>query len=102
MPDEVYLDDPEPVGAPETGSACIARERRDAAERKRAERPRRRAKGIPKPRLLDAAIATAFSDLSRQGGLRDRVKKQKSYEGVAYALADLVGHAMETFVEHRV
>jgi hypothetical protein len=103
MPEEVYLDDPEPdAGAPETGSARTARERRDAAQRKREERARRKAKGVPEPRLVDAAIATAFSDLSRQGGLRARVKKQRSYEGIAYGLADLVAHAIEPFVERRV
>ncbi len=98
MPEEVYLDDP----APETGSARTARERRDAAERKRAERARRRAEGIPEPRLVDAAIATALCDLSRRGGLRARVREQKSYEGISYGLADVLGQAMEELVERRV
>ena len=101
MPEEVHLDEPEPESAPETGSARSARERRDAADRKRAERARRRAEGIPEPALVDRAIATALSDLSRRRGLRARVREQKSFEGIAYGLADLVGQAMEELVERR-
>ena len=101
MPEEIYLDDPEPVGAPETGSARTAREKRDAAQRKRYERARRRAKGIPEPRLVDAAIAIALCDLSRRGGLRARVKEQRGYDGIAYGLADVLGQAMEELVERR-
>ncbi|SDM31294.1 hypothetical protein SAMN05216360_101520 [Methylobacterium phyllostachyos] len=97
MPEEIYLDDP----APETGSARTARERRDAAERKRAERARRKAEGIPEPRLVDAAIATALSDLSRRGGLRARVREQRSFEGISYDLGGLLGQAMEELVERR-
>lgn len=105
MPYEIHLD-PEPeaepeAGAPETGSARTARERRDAAERKRAERARRRAEGIPKPRLVNAAIATALSDLTRRGGLRARVREQKNLEGIAYGLADVLGQAMQELVERR-
>lgn len=103
IPEEVYLDDPEPdAGAPETGSARTACERRDAAERKRAERARRKAEGIPEPRLVDAAVATALSDLTLRAGLRARVRELKSYEGISYGLADVLGQAIETFVERRV
>lgn len=103
MPEDIPLDDPEPdAGAPETGSARTARERRDAAERKRAERARRKAEGIPEPRLVDAAVATVLSDLTLRAGLRARVRELKSYEGISYGLADVLGQAIETFVERRV
>ncbi|MEE7490580.1 hypothetical protein SAMN02799622_04210 [Methylobacterium sp. UNC378MF] len=104
MPYEIHLDpesEAEDASAPESGSARTARERRDAAERKRAERARRRAEGIPEPRLVEAAIATALCDLSRRGGLRARVKEQRSYDGIAYGLDAVLGQAMEELVERR-
>lgn len=101
MPEDSPLDDPEDDGAPETGSARSAREKRDAAERKRKERARRRAEGIPESRLVDAAICTALADLSRRQDMRARVKSQRSYNGLHYSLRDLVGQAMEEFVERR-
>ncbi|MFC6388710.1 hypothetical protein ACFQDP_05000 [Methylorubrum zatmanii] len=101
MPEDVYLDDAEPESAPETGSARSARERRDAADRKRAERARRKAAGIPEPALVDRAIATALADLSCRGGFRARAREQKGFEGIAYGLADLIGQAMEELVERR-
>ncbi|MEE7462918.1 hypothetical protein MFUR16E_17515 [Methylobacterium fujisawaense] len=98
MPEDVPLNDPEPEpqddGAPETGSAPTACEKRDAAQRKRAE-------GIPEPRLRWAAIATALCDLSRRGGLRVRVREQTSFGGISYDLGGLLGQAMVELVERR-
>ncbi len=98
MPEDIPVDEP---CAPETGSARSARERRDAADRKRAERARRRAEGIPEPTLVDRAIATALADLSRRGRLRARATAQKSFEGISYDLARVLGQAMEELVERR-
>ena len=103
MPEDIPLDGPEDEaeGTPETGSARSARERRDAADRKRAERARRRAEGIPEPALVDRAIATALADISRRGRFRQRAKAQSSFEGLAIKLEAILGQAMEELVQRR-
>lgn len=101
MPDEVHLDEPEDDVAPETGSARAARERRDAADRKRAERARNRAAGIPDPRVVDAAIATAIAAINRRANFRARAKSQGSFEGLNISLEAILGQAIQELVEHR-
>ena len=105
LPEDVPLDDPEPEaeddGAPETGSARTAREKRDAAQRKRDERARNRKNGIPDPALVDRAIATAIGDISKRARFRDRVKEQRGLQGLAIGLDAILGQAMEEPVERR-
>jgi hypothetical protein len=106
MPYEIELDpepepEPEDASAPESGSARTAREKRDAAERKRAERARNRKAGIPDPALVDRAIATAIGDISKRARFRDRVKEQRGLQGLAFGLDAILGQAMEELVERR-
>ena len=105
MPEDVPLDDPEPEpeydNAPEIGSARTAREKRDAAQRKRDERARNRKNGIPDPALVDRAIATAIGDISKRARFRDRVKQRRGLQGLAIGLDAILGQAMEELVERR-
>jgi hypothetical protein len=73
------LDDPE--GAPETGSARSAREKRDAAQRKRDERARREAEGMLDPRVVDSAIPTAIADICIRANFRGRAEAKGSMGG---------------------
>jgi hypothetical protein len=100
MPEEVHLD-PEPVRAPETGSARTARERREAAERKRRERARRKRGGVPDPQLVDRAIATALHDISRRAAFRSRAKALGNFSGMAITLEAILGQSIQELVEHR-
>jgi hypothetical protein len=106
MPYEIELDpepepEPEDASAPESGSARTAREKRDAAERKRAERARNRKAGIPDPALVDRAIATALGDISRRARFRERVQVQQGMQGLAIGLDAILGQAMQELVERR-
>ncbi len=103
LPENIPLDDPEPdhEGAPETGSARSARERRDAAQRKRDERARRKAGGMPDPRVIDSAIATAIADICIRANFRGRAKAKGSMRGLAIGLDAIVGQVMQVLVEER-
>lgn len=103
LPEDGPVDDPEPEadGAPETGSARTARERRDAAQRKRDERARRKAEGMPDPRVVDSAVATAIAAISRRARFRQRAKAQSSFQGLHLGLEAILGQAIQELVEHR-
>lgn len=103
MPLDIPLDDPDDdaEGAPETGSARSARERRDAAQRKRDERARRKAGGMPDPRVVDAAIATAIADICIRADFRGRAKAKSSIKGLSIGLDAIIGQVMQVLVEQR-
>ena len=58
----------------ETPSAQAAAGRRGEAERKRIERAKRKAQGLPDPRLVDNAIASALANVLQKGDAANRIK----------------------------
>jgi len=85
--------------APETPSAKAAAARRAEAERKREERAKKRAEGIPDPRAVDAAVIGAIVAAAARRGHGRTISQTKSLAGLAISLQDLVGGAMQDLVE---
>lgn len=64
-----------PLPAPiESASAAAAAGRRGEAQRKRDERAARKAEGLPDPRIVDAAIASALATVLQKGDAANRIK----------------------------
>ena len=64
-----------PLPAPlESPSAQAAAGRRGEAQRKRDERAARKAEGLPDPRLVDNAIASALANVLQKGDAANRIK----------------------------
>lgn len=85
----------------ENPSAERARTRRDAAERKRRERVRRREAGMPDPRSVDSAIAQAVATILTQASIPSQIRERRSMDGIAVSLRSIVGEAMQILVEGR-
>ena len=85
--------------APETPSAKAAAARRAEAERKREERAKKRAEGVPDPRAVDAAVIGAIVAAAARRGHGRTISHTKSLAGLAISLQDLVGGAMQDLVE---
>ncbi|GJD46555.1 hypothetical protein AFCDBAGC_4437 [Methylobacterium cerastii] len=62
---------PDPI---ESTSAQAAAGRRGEAERKRIERAARKAEGLPDPRLVDNAIASALATVLKKGNAAVRIQ----------------------------
>lgn len=94
---------PEPdASAPaETPSARAAALRRAEAERKRGERAKRKAEGVPDPRTVDAAIIGAVVAACARRGHPRTIAQTKSLAGLAITLQDIVGGTMQELVENR-
>lgn len=58
----------------ESPSAQAAAGRRGEAQRKRVERAERKAQGLPDPRVVDAAIASALATVLVKGNAAARIK----------------------------
>lgn len=81
--DDLGLDDEAPEEAQAarlSGSALLAAQRRADAKRKRLERARRRDAGLPDPRTVDAAIASAIAYVMRENQAAERVARAGSME----------------------
>lgn len=85
--------------APETPSAKAAAARRAEAERKREERAKRRADGVPDPRAVDAAVIGAIVAACVRRGHGRTISQTKSLAGLPISLQDIVGGAMQELVE---
>lgn len=69
------------------------------AERKRRERQERRDAGLPDPRIVDAAIATAFADICVLGEAPRRIIRDRSTDKVLVYLRAVVEGALRILVE---
>jgi hypothetical protein len=92
-----------PTEAPperETGSARVARERREAADRQRRSRANR-ARAIEDLKAkaeLDAAIAGALRTVLLRAGIASTIRTQADLEGARVSLFSLMGEAMNALV----
>ncbi|WP_264048935.1 hypothetical protein [Methylobacterium flocculans] len=89
---------PTPIENP---SAERARTRRDAADRKRRERAKRRDAGLPDPRSVDSALAQALATVIMRAGIPARIREQGSMDFLNVTLKQVVGEAMAIMVEGR-
>ncbi|CAA2155404.1 hypothetical protein MBRA_01049 [Methylobacterium brachiatum] len=87
--------------APETPSARAAAAKRAEAERKREERAKRKADGVPDRRAVDSAVIGAIVTAAARRGHGRTISQTKSLAGLAISLQDLVGGAMQELVENR-
>lgn len=85
----------------ESPSAERARTRRDAADRKRKERAKRRDAGLPDPRSVDSALAQAMATVIARADIPARIREQGSMDFLDLTLKQLVGEAMAIMVEGR-
>jgi len=86
----------EPIERPSARAAAI---RRAEAERKREERAKRRADGIPDPRMVDAAIIKAVVAASVRRGHPQTIAKTKALSGLAISLQEILVGSLKELVE---
>lgn len=84
---------------PEPGALPVPPPQETEAERKRRERQERRDAGVPDPRIVDAAIATALANVCVLGEAPRRIIRDRSTDKVLVYLRTLVEGALRILVE---
>lgn len=84
---------------PEPGALPVPPPQETEAERKRRERQERRDAGLPDPRIVDAAIATAFADICILGEAPRRIIRDRSTDKVLVYLRAVVEGALRILVD---
>lgn len=84
-----------PVPAPiENASSQAAAGRRGEAERKRIERAKAKAAGLPDPRVIDTAIIAALIETLEKGDARRRIRAKGTTRNFLVGLHPLLSDAM--------